>query len=212
MSNQINEGVFAVVKSLEGAISALREVAKENGAEANGKKLDAYAEVIASISGIKLVKGNLPRAIGNQLRDGLLEAGLKDALVKRYTENSVGALRVLSIPSQATPELVAEILASENIASENQLAKRVNGDSEKDKVQGLAEALIGKFTTRKDEDGNRIKGVFKPSDLDQADWDRFEDLVRELKAARAASADAGAIAAAQQAAVNDAANEVFNAL
>lgn len=212
MSNQINEGVFAVVKSLEGAISALREVAKENGAEANGKKLDAYAEVIASISGIKLVKGNLPRAIGNQLRDGLLEAGLKDALVKRYTENSVGALRVLSIPSQATPELVAEILASENIASENQLAKRVNGDSEKDKVQGLAEALIGKFTTRKDEDGNRVKGVFKPSDLDQADWDRFEDLVRELKAARTASADAGAIAAAQQAAVNDAANEVFNAL
>jgi hypothetical protein len=212
MSNQINEGVFAVVKSLEGAISALREVAKENGAEANGKKLDAYAEVIASISGIKLVKGNLPRAIGNQLREGLLEAGLKEALVKRYTENSVGALRVLDIPTQATAELVKEILEAENIASENQLAKRVNGDSEKDKVQGLAEALIGKFTTRKDEDGNRVKGVFKPSDLDQADWDRFEDLVRELKAARAASADAGAIAAAQQAAVNDAANEVFSAL
>jgi hypothetical protein len=107
----INENVFAAVKSLEGAITALREVAKENGAEANGKKLDAYAEVIASISGIKLVKGNLPRAIGNQLREGLLEAGLKEALVKRYTENSVGALRVLDIPTQATAELVKEILS-----------------------------------------------------------------------------------------------------
>lgn len=208
----INENVFAAVKSLEGAITALREVAKENGAEANGKKLDAYAEVIASISGIKLVKGNLPRAIGNQLREGLLEAGLKEALVKRYTENSVGALRVLDIPTQATAELVKEILATENIASENQLAKRVNGDSDKDKVQGLAEALIGKFTTRKDEDGNRVKGIFKASDLEQADWDRFEDLVRELKAARAAAADAGKLAAAEQEAINAAANEVFNAL
>ena len=212
MTNAINADVFATVKSLEGAISALREVAKENGAEANGKKLDAYSEIIASISGIKLVKGNLPRAIGNQLREGLLEAGLKEALVKRYTENSVGALRVLDIPSQATPDLVKEILETENIASENQLAKRINGEAEKDKVAGLAEALVGKFTTRKDDQGNRIKGVFKASDLEQADWDRFEDLVRELKAARAAASDAAAHAAAQQAAVNDAANEVFNAL
>jgi hypothetical protein len=212
MTNAINSDVFATVKSLEGAITALREVAKENGAEANSRKLDAYAEVIASISGIKLVKGNLPRAIGNQLREGLLEAGLKEALVKRYTENSVGALRVLNIPTQATPDLVKEILETENIASENQLAKRINGEAEKDKVAGLAEALVGKFTTRKDDQGNRIKGVFKPSDLDQADWDRFEDLVRELKAARVAAADAGAIAAAEQAAVNAAANEVFNAL
>ena len=212
MSNQINSDVFATVKSLEGAISALREVAKENGAEANGKKLDAYSEIIASISGIKLVKGNLPRAIGNQLREGLLEAGLKEALVKRYTENSVGALRVLDIPTQATADLVKEILETENIASENQLAKRINGEAEKDKVAALAEALVGKFTTRKDDQGNRIKGVFKPSDLEQADWDRFEDLVRELKAARTAAADAGAIAAAEQAAVNAAANEVFNAL
>jgi len=212
MSNTINADVFATVKTLEGAITALREVAKENGAEANSHKLDAYAEIIASISGIKLVKGNLPRAVGNQLREGLLEAGLKEALVKRYTENSVGALRVLDIPTQATPDLVKEILESENIASENQLAKRINGEAEKDKVAALAEALVGKFTTRKDADGNRVKGIFKPSDLEQADWDRFEDLVRELKAARVAAADAGAIAAAEQAAVNDAANEVFSAL
>jgi hypothetical protein len=212
MTNAINADVFATVKTLEGAITALREVAKENGAEANSRKLDAYAEIIASISGIKLVKGNLPRAIGNQLRDGLLEAGIKEALVKRYTENSVGALRALSIPTQATPDLVKEILETENILSENQLAKRINGEAEKDKVAALAEALVGKFTTRKDQDGNRVKGVFKPSDLEQADWDRFEDLVRELKAARVAAADAGAIAAAEQAAVNAAANEVFSAL
>jgi hypothetical protein len=212
MSNQINADVFATMQTLEDSISALRGDAKLSQEEANGKKILAYSELIAGISGIKLVKGNLPRAIGNQVREGLLAAGIKEALVKRYMENSVGALRVLDIPTQATADLVAEILATENISSENQLTKRVNGEAEKDKVAALAEALVGKFTTRKDEDGNRIKGVFKASDLEQADWDRFEDLVRELKAARAAASDAAAHAAAQQAAVNDAANEVFNAL
>jgi hypothetical protein len=212
MSNQINSDVFATMQTLEDSISALRGDAKLSQEEANGKKILAYSELIAGISGIKLVKGNLPRAIGNQVREGLLAAGIKEALVKRYMENSVGALRVLDIPTQATADLVAEILATENISSENQLTKRVNGEAEKDKVAALAEALVGKFTTRKDEDGNRIKGVFKASDLEQADWDRFEDLVRELKAARAAASDAAAHAAAQQAAVNDAANEVFNAL
>ena len=212
MSNAINADVFATMQTLEDSISALRGDAKLSQEEANGKKILAYSELIAGISGIKLVKGNLPRAIGNQVREGLLAAGIKEALVKRYMENSVGALRVLDIPTQATADLVAEILATENISSENQLTKRVNGEAEKDKVAALAEALVGKFTTRKDEDGNRIKGVFKSSDLEQADWDRFEDLVRELKAARAAASDAAAHAAAQQAAVNDAANEVFNAL
>jgi hypothetical protein len=212
MSNAINADVFATMQTLEDSISALRGDAKLSQEEANGKKILAYSELIAGISGIKLVKGNLPRAIGNQVREGLLSAGIKEALVKRYMENSVGALRVLDIPTQATADLVAEILATENISSENQLTKRVNGEAEKDKVAALAEALVGKFTTRKDEDGNRIKGIFKASDLEQADWDRFEDLVRELKAARAAASDAAAHAAAQQAAVNDAANEVFNAL
>ena len=212
MANAINADVFATMQTLEDSISALRGDAKLSQEEANGKKILAYSELIAGISGIKLVKGNLPRAIGNQVREGLLSAGIKEALVKRYMENSVGALRVLDIPTQATADLVAEILATENISSENQLTKRVNGEAEKDKVAALAEALVGKFTTRKDEDGNRIKGVFKASDLEQSDWDRFEDLVRELKAARAAASDAAAHAAAQQAAVNDAANEVFNAL
>jgi len=212
MTNAINADVFATMQTLEDSISALRGDAKLSQEEANGKKILAYSELIAGISGIKLVKGNLPRAIGNQVREGLLAAGIKEALVKRYMENSVGALRVLDIPTQATADLVAEILATENISSENQLTKRVNGEAEKDKVASLAEALVGKFTTRKDDQGNRVKGVFKPSDLEQADWDRFEDLVRELKAARVAAADAGAIAAAEQAALNAAANEVFSAL
>jgi hypothetical protein len=208
----INADVFKTMQDLEGSITALRGDAKASQEEANGKKILAYAELIAGLSGIKLVKGNLPRAIGNQVRDGLLEAGIKEALVKRYMENSVGALRVLDIPTQATADLVAEILATENIASENQLTKRINGEADKDKIQGLAEALVGKFTTRKDEQGQRVQGVFKPSAFEAADFDRFHDAVRTLMAAREAASDAAKQAALVQEAQNNAANEVFAAL
>ena len=76
----------------------------------------------------------------------------------------------------------------------------------------LAETLIGKFTTRKDDDGNRVQGVFKASKFEQEDWDRFEDAVRELKAARLAASDAAAIAAAEEKRTNDMANEAFDAM
>jgi hypothetical protein len=208
----INADVFKTMQDLEGSITALRGDAKASQEEANSKKILAYAELIAGLSGIKLVKGNLPRAIGNQVRDGLLEAGIKEALVKRYMENSVGALRVLDIPTQATADLVAEILATENIASENQLTKRINGEADKDKIQGLAEALVGKFTTRKDEQGQRVQGVFKASAVEAADFDRFHDAVRTLMAAREAASDAAKQAALVQEAQNNAANEVFAAL
>ena len=209
----IDAAVFAEIAVREGNISNLKGEAKERSAAANGEKIDAYAALIASLSGQKLVKGNLPRAVSKDIYKGLIEdAGVKEASAKRYLENSVGALRELGIPTQATPSLVKDILLSENIDSENKLSKRVSGESEKDSMVALAETLIGKFTSRKDENGNRVQGVFKPSKFEQEDWDRFEDAVRELKAAREAAQDAAKQAEADAQRANDLANEVFNNL
>jgi hypothetical protein len=101
-------------------------------------------------------------------------------------------------------------LDSENIDSENKLSKAVSGESDKDPMVIMAENLIGKFTTRKDDDGNRVQGVFKPSKYEQEDWDRFEDALRELKAARAAASDAAQQAELEAQRANELANEVFN--
>jgi hypothetical protein len=103
-------------------------------------------------------------------------------------------------------------LDSENIDSENKLAKLVSGETDKDPMQTMAEALVGKFTSRKDDDGNRVQGVFKPSKYEQEDWDRFEDALRELKAARVAASDAARQAEIEAQKANDMANEVFNSL
>jgi hypothetical protein len=80
-----------------------------------------------------------------------------------------------------------------------------------DAIRALAEKLVGKFTNRKDDDGKKVQGVFKASKLTQADWDEFDDVVRELKAARAAAEDAAIAAALAEEANNALANEVFAA-
>jgi hypothetical protein len=54
--------------------------------------------------------------------------------------------------------------------------------------------------------------VFKPSKYEQEDWDRFEDAMRELKAARVAASDAAQQAELEAQRANDLANEVFNSL
>lgn len=209
----IDSTVFAGIATAEKAIAGFKGEAKESQKQANEQKIGAYALLIASLVGTKLVKGNLPRAVANTVRKGLLEdAGVKEASVKRYVENSVGALREFDFPSQATPELVRDMLLSENIDSENKLAKRVSGEADKDVMRQMAEALVGKFTTRKDENGQKVQGVFKPSKFEQSDWDQFEDYMRELKAARQAAADAGARAEADERKATELANEVFNSL
>ncbi len=212
-SNVIDHTVFAGIATAEKAIEGHKGEAKVSVASANDQKIGAYSLLIASLSGVKLVKGNLPRAVSKQVYNGLLQdAGVKEATAKRYLENSVGAIRVLEIPTQATPSLVKDILLAENIDSENKLAKRVSGEDEKDPMRVMAETLVGKFTSRKDESGQRVQGVFKPSKFEQDDWDRFEDHLRELKAARVAASDAAAQAEADEKRANDLANEVFNSL
>lgn len=213
MTNTIDNSVILGIADAERDIASFKGNAKEATSLANDRKIGAYSLLIASLSGQKLVKGNLPRAVSKQVYKGLIEdAGVKEASAKRYLENSVGALRELDIPTQATPEVVRSILQQDGIDSENKLAKRVNGSDEKDPMVTLAETLIGKFTTRKDDDGNRVQGVFKASKFEQEDWDRFEDAVRELKAARIAASDAAAIAAAEEKRTNEMANEAFDAM
>jgi hypothetical protein len=213
---KIADDTIIAVVTAEKDVASNKGAAKASTDAANKAKIGAYANIIAAISGQKLVKGNLPRAVSNELRKALTEsAGLKDALVKRYIENSVGALRLRTsdnqpfIPSQATPEMVLDLLLADDITSEAKLAKRVKGADQKDEIRALAEALVGKFTTRKNDEGERVQGVFKPSDFDAEDWVRFDNIVRELKAARAAAEDAAAQAEAKIKAENDDINDAL---
>ena len=193
----------------EQTITDLKGQNRENNDAANAHKMGAYGEVIATIAHVKLVKGNLPRTVSKKLRAALLEeAGLKEATVKRYVENSVGAVRLITdqigdIPSQYTADAIVRDLAAMDIDSENKLAKAVKGETAKSKAQRLAEQVVGKFSTKKDENGKQVQGdVFKDG-LDDDELDEFQNIMRELMAARKAYRDTEAAKAAAAEAENE---------
>lgn len=205
----VSDASINVVFKAEAAIADLKGQNRDNNEAANAQKMGAYGEVIATIAHVKLVKGNLPRAVSKTLRAALLEeAGLKEATVKRYVENSVGAVRLIKdqigdIPSQYTADAIVKDLAALEIDSENKLAKAVKGESDKSKAQRLAEQVVGKFSTKKDENGKQVQGdVFKDG-LDDDELDEFQNVMRELMAARKAYRDSAAAKAAEAEAANE---------
>ena len=195
-----------VINAAEAQIAGLKADNKANNQAANDQKIGAYCELIASLAPVKLVKGNLPRAVSKALRVALLEeAGLKEATAKRYVENSVGAIRMfeLSGMDNATPDMVREFFDDSGIDSENKLAKAIKGEAEKSKAQMLAEQVVGKWSSAKDDNGKVVQGnVFKDG-LSDDDLEEFQIAMRELMAARQAYRNSAAAKAAQADATDD---------
>lgn len=202
----LNDTTINVINAAEAQIAGLKADNKANNQAANDQKIGAYCELIASLAPVKLVKGNLPRAVSKALRVALLEeAGLKEATAKRYVENSVGAIRLfeLSGMDNATPEMVREFLDAAGIDSENKLAKAIKGEAEKSKAQMLAEQVVGKWSSAKDDNGKVVQGnVFKDG-LSDEDLEEFQIAMRELMAARQAYRNSAAAKAAQADATDD---------
>jgi hypothetical protein len=202
----LNDTTINVINAAEAQIAGLKADNKANNQAANDQKIGAYCELIASLAPVKLVKGNLPRAVSKALRVALLEeAGLKEATAKRYVENSVGAIRMfeLSGMDNATPEMVREFLDAAGIDSENKLAKAIKGETEKSKAQMLAEQVVGKWSSAKDDNGKVVQGnVFKDG-LSDEDLEEFQIAMSELMAARQAYRNSAAAKAAQADATDD---------
>jgi hypothetical protein len=202
----LNDTTINVINAAEAQIAGLKADNKANNQAANDQKIGAYCELIASLAPVKLVKGNLPRAVSKALRVALLdEAGLKEATAKRYVENSVGAIRMfeLSGMDNATPEMVREFFDDSGIDSENKLAKAIKGETEKSKAQMLAEQVVGKWSSAKDDNGKVVQGnVFKDG-LSDEDLEEFQIAMSELMAARQAYRNSAAAKAAQADATDD---------
>lgn len=192
------------IAQAEAEIAGLKASSKSNNEAANASKIGAYAELISSLAGVKLTKGNLPRAVSKKIKEALLvEGGCKEATAKRYLENSVGALRHFDFASQATPAAVREMFEAEGVTSENKLAKLVKGGGEKTKAQLLAEKVVGKWSQSKDDNGKIVQGNVFRDGLDDAELDEFQNIMRELMAAREAYRNTEAAKAAEASAANE---------
>jgi hypothetical protein len=59
----LNDTTINVINAAEAQIAGLKADNKANNQAANDQKIGAYCELIASLAPVKLVKGNLPRAV-----------------------------------------------------------------------------------------------------------------------------------------------------
>jgi len=158
----IESSVFSTIHETEVFGQGVQAENKERQEDLNGRKIEAYSGLIASINGVALVKGNLPKYARDKVWEGLtVDAGVSKAVAKKYLENSVGAVRHFDFPSQATGSHIEARLIEDGIDSEAKLAKIVKGDDVDTPEMKVCREFIGGFTTRKDENGDRVPGIFK---------------------------------------------------
>jgi len=188
MANQtfsLSDNTVSIVAANETALEGLKGDAKQVTEQVNATKLATYAELISAISGVTLTKGNLPRTISKTVRNRLTTGGgCKDAVAKKYIENSVGAKRQFGFGDNTTPTAVLAVFADQGITSEAKLAKAVSGEAEKSAALILAEKVMGKWSTSKDDNGNVVQGKKFKDGLDDEELAVFFDELHALQAAR----------------------------
>ena len=215
MANQtfsLSDNTVSIVAANETALEGLKGDAKQVTEQVNATKLATYAELISAISGINLTgNGNLPRTISKRVREDLTtDGGCKDATAKKYLENSVGAKRQFGLGDNTTPTAVLAVFADQGITSEAKLAKAVSGEAEKSAALILAEKVMGKWSTKK-ENGKAVKGDKFKDGLTDEELVEFFDELRKLEAERTkyhANADAAKEAGKAVEKDNDTVNDV----
>jgi hypothetical protein len=191
LTSQILEGIPMAKQTI--AFNSVSEVARNEKAIAglkgdrkaisdavNTKKVESYTSLIVdlAVSGVQLVargkQAGLPKAVTSQLKAELLEAGVSDACVKRYVENTNGLVR-------AVPELLnvsdfgqaALVLDREGCTTEAKIKSRAFGTP--DPLEALAKKIAA---------------------LDEADRTKLDELVRAFVVAKHAEEQAKAQAEA----------------
>jgi len=225
MTNKVSQ--FAISKSdIENLTkrekSCVANIRKGDNAKdgINRDKILNYSVIISSIAGEKLPNGNLTASTRGLLEAVLSqEVGCADAVMKKYIDNSVAALRPearakgLDIPSQATPEAVGEMLAKHEITTEPQLKSFCAPKSDVSETDKILRKLVGGMTKRKakaDErdasgnpipEGTTVDGVWKSSNFTDEMLDDFEDKLSALRVTREAGEAANKVAAKEAARV-----------
>ncbi len=169
----------------EQAIEGLKSSRKGMSDEIATKKIESYSLLVSdlAVAGVQLTsKGKLPTGVSKKLKADLLEAGVTEACVKRYVENTTGLLRAdpnYFATGRFGPSQVLLELDKDGLTTEAKIKKFAFG--EPDRLEALAKQIVA---------------------LDDADRVRLDQLVEKLEALKAAEAEATAKAEAEADAIN----------
>ena len=153
---------LTVIGENEKTIKALKENSKESSKEANSRKLDTYTILISCVAKHGLQKGNLPPKISSDLKIQLInmkETEITDGMANKLVKNTAGAIRIFGINGDnITPTMVSDVFEDAGITSEAKLIKAVADEPNKTATQLIVDKIVGKRSTKKDADGNRVAG------------------------------------------------------
>lgn len=169
----------------EQAIEGLKSSRKGLSDEITTKKIESYSLLVADLAtaGVKLTsKGKLPTGVSKKLKADLLEAGVTEACVKRYVENTTGLLRAddnyFDVGRQGSSAVLFQ-LDQDGLTTEAKIKKFAFG--EPDAIEALAKQIVA---------------------LEDADRVRLDQMIEKLEALKAAEAEATAKAEAEADAIN----------
>jgi len=176
---------IAEIATNEQAIEGLKSSRKGMSDEIATKKIESYSLLVADLAtaGVKLTsKGKLPTGVSKKLKTELLEAGVTEACVKRYVENTTGLLRADSkyfdVGRYGSSQVLVE-LDRDGLTTEAKIKKFAFG--EPDRLEALAKQIVA---------------------LDDTDRVRLDELVKKLEELKAAEAEATAQAEADADAIS----------
>ena len=183
----IDAANLTVIGENEKTIKALKENSKESSKEANSRKLDTYTILISCVAKHGLQNGNLPPKVSSDLKNQLInmpETDVSEGMANKLVKNTAGAIRIFGINGDnITPTMVSDVFEDADITSEAKLIKAVAGDPNKTATQLIVDKIVGKRSTKKDADGNRIDGDKWIGGLGEKDQteDQFLAIVETLK-------------------------------
>jgi hypothetical protein len=170
------------IRGSEAEISGLKSTNSENTKLVNELKIDQYVGLITHVAPLKLsVSGNLTKADTRAISEDLVnECNMSKANAKLLKDNSVKFVVKFDVPSQATPEMIRDIMEENGITSQTKLKQAVNPQDDIMLGDKIARMIYGKMKSVKNTEGV-AEDKFVQTDLTADDIKIIEETLADAK-------------------------------
>lgn len=201
------------IRGSEAEISGLKSTNSENTKLVNELKIDQYVGLIAHIAPLKLsASGNLTKSDTRAISEDLVnECNMSKANAKLLKDNSVKFVVKFDVPSQATPEMIRDIMTDNGITSQTKLKQAVNPQDDILLGDKIARMIYGKMKSVKNTEGV-AEDKFVQTDLTADDIKIIEETLADAKRMWEAVEKANKESAKDQSEDNQQVKDTFKAL
>ena len=170
------------IRGSEAEISGLKSTNSENTKLVNELKIDQYVALTTHIAPLKRsASGNLTKADTRAISEDLVnECNMSKANAKLLKDNSVKFVVKFDVPSQATPEMIRDIMEENGITSQTKLKQAVNPQDDIMLGDKIARMIYGKMKSVKNTEGV-AEDKFVQSDLTADDIKIIEETLADAK-------------------------------